>query len=661
MPRSVPLLLLIPVVGSELLGQGPTPLTCSSVAASTPAIRAEGEAELVGDVVIVCTGGQPAAPDEYLRSITFQVFTQPTINIASRLLADAGIGSFSEALLFIDEPPPADQTLCGSAFYPYSVPPDSGRIVISGVCGNHTGTGNGRDTYDPNRQGDGMPNRGNTYQARYFGANSLIWQGVPFDPPGTTGSRTIRITNIRVNAAQLRVPPGDGRPVQLFLSTSQPGVASPITPVPIGRPVVTVAIAQESLGFRVVDPVACLQCEPANADFAADASQALATKGTKCDGVAFKLRFSEIAFPSAFRRRNDARPGQPLVPLAPARQDVLGVGYQTESGFMKAASNGDRWPLVAGNGSSVAGTVDGTLGLADSGTRLMARFSGVPSGIQIWVETLVLIQPEKALNEPERDAGFSRLITADSNGGGPFQLTPLIRPGEYAGTGLAQVQIVNGAGSAVWEVIETDTTVLENMEARVVIAYPAGTGANLPGLGASSVSGSYAPLSTAPPRASASAPLPRFADTAVRQTMLTIRACRTSILFPFVSNQAGFDTGLAIVNTSKDPFGTAMHGGPCMVNLYGKVGASPVWLSFASPSISGGEHFVWSLSSGGAVEAAPGFQGYVIAQCQFQYGHGFAFFSDVVARRLALGYLALVMDEGKAPSRTGAFAETLGH
>jgi hypothetical protein len=42
---------------------------------------------------------------------------------------------------------------------------------------------------------------------------------------------------------------------------------------------------------------------------------------------------------------------------------------------------------------------------------------------------------------------------------------------------------------------------------------------------------------------------------------------------------------------------------------------------------------------------APNFLGYVIAVCNFQYGHGFAFVSDVGARNLAMGYLALVIPD----------------
>ncbi len=651
-------------------GQVAQPLTCTAQAAGTPSIRAEGVAELVGDVLIQCNGGTPTAADQNLRQANFQVFTQPSINITSRYLAGAGTGNFSEAIMFIDEPAPGDQTLCGSAAHPYSVPVGSGQTLISGNCGAHSGTGTGIGTYNPNVAANNVVNRdslnaiistggttrGNAYQARQISANSLIWQGIPFDPPGTQTTRVIRMTNIRVNASQLGVPAGSQAAVQLFISTSASGVGNPIA-VPITNPTPTVATAQTSLGFSVADAQTCLQCESSNKDFAGDTTKSLASAGTKCDSSVSVLRFSETSFPSAFRRRNDARPLS-FNPPIPIRQDLLGVIYQTESGFMKDTSNGSRWPLTAANASSVAGNAGGSLGLADHGTRLMARFSNIQNGIQLWVEALTPITSNQAgaTTPTTATTGFARLAVTDPNGAGPFQ--PASTSSSNLG-GISQVSIIGGAGQAVWEIIETDTTAFERMQARVVVAYVSNTTANLPSLGASSVNGNYAPVSTTP-TASSSAPLPRFVDTASNRTFLTINSCRTNILFPFVSNQGGFDTGLAIANTSKDPFGTALQTGACTVNFYGTVGTSKVCLSYPSPSITGGEHFVWSLSTGGQVQATAGFQGYVIAQCQFQYGHGFAFISDLGAQRLAMGYLALVMDDSIG-TRTGSRSETLGH
>jgi hypothetical protein len=71
---------------------------------------------------------------------------------------------------------------------------------------------------------------------------------------------------------------------------------------------------------------------------------------------------------------------------------------------------------------------------------------------------------------------------------------------------------------------------------------------------------------------------------------------------------------------------------------------------------------VFTLSNGGGipgggtpsvvVPATAGFQGYVIAQANFQYCHGFAFISDVGAQKLAEGYLAISLDVPYMPPST---------
>lgn len=637
-----------------------SPLGCVAQAAGTPSIRAEGVTELVGDVLIICNGGTPTALDAQLPQVNIQIFSSPSINVTSRILSSGTLNNMTEALLFIDEPTPAIQTICGSPNAPYSIPIGSGQQIITGVCGNHLGTGTGTGTYAGGTRlvsGTTFTPLENTYQARQQSANSLIWQGVPFDPPGTIQSRVLRITNVRVNASQLGVPAGSQASVSLVISTSASGVLNPIA-LPITNPAPTVAIAQNSLTFSVVDAQTCLQCESGNKAFSADPAAALTTKGTKCDGQFNLLRYQEI-FPTVFRRRSVA----PLSSDPPASQDVLGVIYQTESGFYRATlpvgGSASNWPTTIPGGpgsavSTVLGQVNGTLGLADHGTRLIARFTNIPNGIQLWLAVSANISSPQA--PAGNITGTVRMVTTDPNGAGPFSPTP---QGSNNLGGIAQISIIGGSGQAVYEVLSTDTTAIERVEIPTVVAYTANTTANLPSLGTASVNGNLAPISTVS-GASTSAPLPRFVDTSANRTYLTINSCRTNILFPFVSNQAGFDTGLAISNTSKDPFGTALQTGACTVNFYGTIGTSKVCLSYPSPSITGGEHFVWSLANGGAVTATAGFQGYVIAQCAFQYGHGFAFISDLGAQRLAMGYLALIMDTALA-SRTGSVSESLGH
>ncbi len=147
----------------------------------------------------------------------------------------------------------------------------------------------------------------------------------------------------------------------------------------------------------------------------------------------------------------------------------------------------------------------------------------------------------------------------------------------------------------------------------------------------------------------AASPVPRFVQTSTPANGFIINACQTVLLFPFASNLAGFDTGLAIASTSTDPFGTAAQNGTCTVNFYGT--AAPA--AFVTPTVTSGTAYTNLLST-----IAPGFQGYIIAQCRFQYAHGFAFITDGFGgpgRGLSQGYLALVLpDPGTNAGRRAA-------
>jgi hypothetical protein len=118
-------------------------------------------------------------------------------------------------------------------------------------------------------------------------------------------------------------------------------------------------------------------------------------------------------------------------------------------------------------------------------------------------------------------------------------------------------------------------------------------------------------------------------------------------LFPFVTNQAGFDTGIAIMNTTSDPFGTKPQSGICTFYFYGQ-SAPP---NYPTPIIPSGNNTAASTYAFLASTIAPGFQGYMISVCNFQLAHGYAFVSDIGAQKLAHGYLALVMNNAVTATR----------
>jgi len=108
------------------------------------------------------------------------------------------------------------------------------------------------------------------------------------------------------------------------------------------------------------------------------------------------------------------------------------------------------------------------------------------------------------------------------------------------------------------------------------------------------------------------------------------------------------------------------------LNYYGSTsggGAAPPLAT--SSAITGGQEVIFTLSNGGnyGIPATPGFEGYIIAQSNFQFCHGFAFISDVGAQKLAEGYLAISLDVPlvsvtSSPvglNRTGNGGESQGH
>ncbi len=141
------------------------PLTCVSVnTGTTPVLRSEGFTEPMGDILLQCTGGTPTIRGSAItpQNITLRLNAQVT----SRLLSNG----LTEAALLIDEPSASNMVLC------------------SNVTAGCTATA-------------GAPNNPNLFTGSVQG-NTVTFNGVPVDPPGTTAIRMFRFTNVRANAAE---------------------------------------------------------------------------------------------------------------------------------------------------------------------------------------------------------------------------------------------------------------------------------------------------------------------------------------------------------------------------------------------------------------------------------------------------------------------------
>jgi hypothetical protein len=299
--------------------------------------------------------------------------------------------------------------------------------------------------------------------------------------------------------------------------------------------------------------------------------------------------------------------------------------------------------------------------LADFGTRLKAVFSNIPSGVSVFVSTTnILSGPVVA--PTGAGSPFAQLVISETVPDANGTLALASTSSTQGGIGYAPVTIVNGSGVAVWEVISNNYTTNQNFDFGVFINYTGAAGTNSPAAGPLSVSQSFAPNPTNGAFAATSATdptkvnlIPRFADTSTARVFATINICQTVLLFPFVTSASGYETGLAISNTTQDPFGTTVQSGSCSLSWYqaGSGGTNPA--NTTTPAIPGGTTYTTLASA--ATNAGANFNGYMFAICNFQFGHGYAAITDIGSRGIFSSYLALV-----APNRsTGALSESLAH
>ena len=115
-------------------------------------------------------------------------------------------------------------------------------------------------------------------------------------------------------------------------------------------------------------------------------------------------------------------------------------------------------------------------------------------------------------------------------------------------------------------------------------------------------------------------------------TVIEVNPCLTTLLFPFVTNQAAFDTGLVITNASG-------QSGSCTIDYSGADAPDDM----TSQAVAGGAQWIALASN-----IAQGFQGYITATCAFRDAHGFAFISNGFGggeTTAAQGYLAMCISD----------------
>ena len=496
---TVPVVLTVTAASS-----GAVPLTCTASSAVTPQARAAGMTEIIGDVLVQCTGGTPAASGAAVP--VYDVQLTLTTPITSRIYSSG----WSEALLMIDDPG-------NSNWYP--IYPQLVCADPSGSC-SITGTGTGVKY-------DGSAGHPNIFVGRIAG-NTVTFPAVPIDAPAANGIRVLRITNIRADTTS----------VDLTAPTPIPGAAALLGTVnagvlPVANPVNLVAYVGASMTGSIRTP------DDSNASGGFALSQCPTAAPVRVGTVRF-AGLSGTAFRSRITTSSQWTNPNAAPPLSP--QNVPGMIYITESGFYSPSLVS---PLVN----------FGTVGLADSGTRLRAQIANIPAGARVFVSTQSVVFNNGTPSLAGTSQPLVRLIQGETQAFAPVASTNTLD-----GVPAAELTVSNGTATAVWEVLYAAPNLLSNIDVAVWV-LPGNTAS----ASAATVTPSYAP---APPA---------FADAgghAPSSILPEPRFEAATAAFPLFS-VGGACVALNAVKTHSGVFQQGQNGAAYSVTVGNAAGASP--------------------------------------------------------------------------------------
>ena len=216
-----------------------------------------------------------------------------------------------------------------------------------------------------------------------------------------------------------------------------------------------------------------------------------------------------------------------------------------------------------------ANVSSGVTNTASTSTMLQVVFSNIPASVTLYVPTTV------GADGSPTGAGSLLLVTSPSN------LTAVsASTSSSAATGTAALTATSGSATAYY--LFTPGTASGSLTETFAIGSYVVMTANTVTASSTAMTAavSFAPVG--------STQVPNFVvgPSTTTTTLSTFTQCTTSLLFPFVTNQLGFDTGLAIANTSSDPFGSkgaTAQAGTCTINFYGAGAPSPS--SITTPNV----------------------------------------------------------------------------
>lgn len=512
-------------------------MTCFANAGVPPVLRAEGLTELIGDVTLQCSQGIPTAVGVAVPTATITLYA--STNVTNRKTA-----GFVDALLIADEPhSPSNPTVpllaCGA---PGS---DDGG---TGYCSVILGDGTGRNTYN------GTPGHPNVFHGILDYPNKIIFPNVPIDPPGTTGTRVFRITNLRVNAFELGVV-ANPVPSQVTLNINVSSSAS----ILIVNPGVTVGIVAPGLSTVGGNAATLRQCVTANGTIATDPTKSLDTGGQNGAQYSIKLANANQWY-TRFQPKNVAQsladaPSKGTFPTsypADLNQNLPGNIFNTETGFLNGPLSDPPSQTVPPTAAFPSAWGLDKAGAADQGTRVYISFENVPASVKLFVPVVVPL----ISSTNEQRSGTAVLVSTDANGAGAYS------PIAGNASGLAQIPSTGSTAMAVYEVLYADPVSLESLTIPVAAAYVVNGRNDWIAAGPIAVKTGFAPVSRAWDPDSTS-PVPRFGDTTFlgfSATGFNVQTCGAPDLTISATHSGDFTQGsttgaitLTVNNTGDQP------------------------------------------------------------------------------------------------------------
>ncbi len=469
----------------------PQPLTCDINAGVPPIVRASGITELLGDIILNCTGGTSTTAGAPVPLSNFQLSLNT--NLTSRTIGSSGL---SEATLMIDEPlPPLAARIPDSSFFvPVNSPPPQVLCLPQGgscpIMGDGLGT-----PYET------IPGTPTVFSGRQLSANSVSWVGLAFDAPGNSPLRVIRITNLRANASLLGL--GSSLiPTQIVAFITVTGAQS-----------VTINDSQVTVGF--IDPDLIVTSTPG-------AAQQCVSQNSPLSSPNFSIAVKE-GFASLFKRRNVSNTLDGATAPPVRAQNIPGFPYNVETQFYNPVLFPQ--PLAS------------QPGLADFGDRIRITFSNIPTGVAIYVPLQIplldattglpspILQPPPPPVPPGIPDGRLVLIQTDGFGVGPassYLAAPSAGVSGGVPVGAISPSATPGQGFAVYEVVNGDINSVEKATIPVTVAFAsAGAGLITANVSLAPAGGPLAGI----PTDDATAPLPRFADSSVPMKVYSVGIC----------------------------------------------------------------------------------------------------------------------------------------